>query len=268
MSTLRAVQLGVQRYVRSGERAIATRVTGTRQTSAIKRLDIYREGYYLRLNEALGVTYPALKDLLGEKQFQALTIEYVDAHPSHHYSVRYYGNRLAHWLRRTSPYSAQPVLGELARLEWIMAYVFDAAEAAPIKRSDILKIKHRRWPHLRFVFHPATRLYATRWNTVALWQSLTNDESPPDPARSARFGSWALWRSSLEVYFVALNAYEQRALRAALRGAAFSDACACAPPNSSHAERAAWAAELLDSWLQRGWIVGYSSETQGISRPK
>src|ERR1700688_4459867 len=89
------------------------------------RLGIYRNAYRVRLIEALGDTYPILHALLGDEVFVALGREFVCAHRSVHRSIRWYGSELSEFLTRCPPYAEQPILAELALLEWTLAEVFD-----------------------------------------------------------------------------------------------------------------------------------------------
>ena len=55
---------------------------------------------------------------------------FIAAHPSVHRSIRWYGSELADFLIDRPPFAEQPILSELARFEWTLAEVFDAADAS------------------------------------------------------------------------------------------------------------------------------------------
>ena len=83
------------------------------------RLGIYAGAYGARLIEALKANYPALAELLGEEDFEALGAAYVRAHDSPFFSIRYYGDALAALSRRRTPTTRRcALLAELARWEW------------------------------------------------------------------------------------------------------------------------------------------------------
>lgn len=246
---------GVQDYVLTGDRAGITTVVGSRRFTRPERLRIYREGYYLRLAEALSTTFPSLRAMLGVDQFRFLVRDYVDAHPSRHFSVRRYGHRLARWLRVTTPYSDQPVLGEIADWEWAMAHAFDAADDEPIKNNALAGLHPARWPSVRFEFHDSLCLVSTRWNSVALWRTLSREEAPPAPVREAPMVRWAIWRQGLKIFFDRMDEAERRALGLARRGRTFAEICASAPESAVPNAQAAWCADLLRRWATRGWIT-------------
>jgi hypothetical protein len=256
MTSLAAQLDGLQHHVLTGDRQASALFQGTRTASRSARLEVYREAYYLRFAEALAANYPALQRLLGEPQFAVLVRGYVDAHPSRHYSVRWFGHRLAAWLRRTAPYACQPGLADLARWEWRLAHAFDAADAVALDRAALAGRPAVRWPAMRFGFHESLDSIATAWNVVDLWRALSQqDEEPPSIARAARAQHWVLWRKDLEVLFQPLPAMERAPLRVARRGGSLADLCALAPDPLDDAAAAQWAAQLLAGWLDRGWIV-------------
>jgi hypothetical protein len=256
MKSLAAIQWAVQSNILSGNDFALAYVASTRGVSAATRLGIYRDGYYLRLTEALATTYAALHGLLGESQFATLARRYIDAHPSQHYSVRYFGHRLAAFVGKEEPYRSTPVLEDLARWEWAMADVFDAADADTVTAAELQSVTPKRWPQLRFRFHTAIRLVSSRWNVAEVWAALNEGQSPPQPSRSAQRHRWAIWRQALKVYFAPLDVAEEAAFRSALRGESFAQLCARAPAGlCEQAQVAQWAAGLLQQWINRAWIV-------------
>src|SRR5688572_4103050 len=167
MNSLTRQLRGLQRFVLTGDASGVAGVVGTRGFTRAQRLNVYREGYYLRLGEALAETFPVLRTVLGDDDFRVLVRRYVDAHPSRHFSVRRYGYRLVRWLGKC-PFSDRPALAELAEWEWAMAHAFDAADPGPIAFDALTSIPPAQWPDVRFEFQAALRQVTTRWNTVAI----------------------------------------------------------------------------------------------------
>ena len=94
---------------------------------------IYSDGYCLRLIEALQANYPALAKLLGDEEFATLGAAYVQrqrfALPIDPL-LRRRACRI--FWRPRADYAKAPLLADLARWEWTMTEVFDAADATPI----------------------------------------------------------------------------------------------------------------------------------------
>src|ERR1700722_9523032 len=145
MSRLRQIQGDFQSYLLRGDAAIEAHVVGTERVPIATRLGIYGDGYCARLNEALQSNFPVLTELLGEADFETLGAAYVRSHDSPFFSIRYYGNALADFLANDARYAGAPVLAELARWEWAMTEVFDAADADPIGIEALSHVAPERW---------------------------------------------------------------------------------------------------------------------------
>jgi hypothetical protein len=235
--------------------AIADAIVDAPPLTVAQRLGIYSNAYRVRLIEALDDTYPILHAVLGDEVFAELGTKFVAAHPSIHRSIRWYGREIAEFLRERPPYSEQPILSELALLEWTLAEVFDSADALSVPRAALASIDPSEWSGLRFKFHPSLRRLYFCWNTTAVWQSMSREESPPDPARSEQPVPWLLWRQDLQNYFRSLAADEAGALGSALRGGSFGDICEVLGEWLPEDEIPLRAASLLGLWADSGIIV-------------
>jgi hypothetical protein len=253
---LHELQRNVQRYLLGEHSEIVVDIVDAPPLPAADRLAIYRNAYQVRLIDALNETYPVLHGLLGDEMWVALGENYVAQHPSCYRSIRWYGSELADFLTRASPFSDEPILAEVALLEWTLAEVFDARDAEALSRAALSGIEPERWSGLKFGFHPSLRRLEFYWNTAAVWKAMSDDETPPRPARERAAASWVLWRQNFQNYFRSMTSVESTALDAALRGLSFGEICeelsACLPPE----EVPAAAAGLLGTWADSGIIIG------------
>ena len=223
-------------------------------TSKQTQLEIYGNAYVIRLVEALRSNYPALHQLLGDHDFDAMGRVYLDQHPPTHASIRWFGDSLALFLELRPPYDGLPVLSELARFEWALRHTIDAADAEVITVESLQTIAPEHWGELHFVLHPSASIMALQWNTPQLWQALSGEQEPPAPEKSAM--TWILhrqpdlvsaWRSASDLELVALDCMSG--------GGNFSDICEVVaqmlPDDSKCALRSA---ELLRLWVEQGLI--------------
>ena len=109
------------------------------------------------------------------------------------------------------PFSEQPILSEVARFDWTLSEVFDAADAAPLERKALNAVDPNDWAELMFRFHPSLRRLLLAWNSVPVWQALSADEQPPDPERAPQPVPWLLWRRNLKNYFRSMDEIESAA---------------------------------------------------------
>jgi hypothetical protein len=258
MMQLRQLQQEMQRELLNEPSSIRSAVIDAPPLPVDARLGIYRNAYRNRLIDALDDTYSVLHKLLGDQTFAALGEMFVAAHPSVHRSIRWYGSELADFMSRCPPFSEQPILSEVARFEWTLADVFDAADAAVLGRGDLEGVAPDAWPDITFRFHPSVRRMTLAWNTVSVWQAANGDEEPPRPEPAPHPVQWLLWRRNLRNYFRSLDAAEHSALDAALRGLSFADVCATMADSLTEEEVPLRAATLIGMWADSGMIVGLS----------
>jgi hypothetical protein len=251
---LRQLQSDLQNHLLGVHSTIADAIVDAPPLPIAERLDIYRNAYRVRLIEALDSTYPILHKVLGDEVFTALGEEFVAAHVSVHRSIRWYGRELPEFLGQRPPYAEQPILAELAVLEWTLAEVFDAADAQSVQRAAF-SADPSAWSELRFTFHPSLRRLRLQWNTAAVWQAMSRDETPPDPVCAEYPVPWLLWRQNLQNYFRSMTADEAAALDLSRRGATFGEICEALAEWLPDEEIPLRAAGLLGTWADSGIIV-------------
>jgi hypothetical protein len=253
---LRQLQRELQRDLLGETSAIGGSIVDAPPLPADARLGIYRNAYRVRLAEALDDIYPILHRILGDETFASMAELFIETHPSMHRSIRWYGRELADFLVEQPPFAEQPVLGEIARFEWTLSEVFDAADAAPLDRAALTHIDPAIWAALKFRFHPSIRRLAFSWNTVAVWQSMSGDETPPAPEAASAPVPWVLWRQKFKNYFRSLDAAEAAAFDAAIAGRAFGEICEGLGAFLAEDEIPLRAAMLVGTWADSGIIVG------------
>jgi hypothetical protein len=252
---LNRVQDDFQSFLLRGDGAIESHVVGTVRVPVATRLGIYGDAYRARLVEALEANYPALAKLLGETDFATLGAQYVQAHDSTFFSIRYYGAALAEFLGAHPDYAAAAVLAELARWEWAMTEVFDAADAEPIDTTALGSVSPDRWADLRFDWHPSLRRLGLAWNVPQIWKALTGDTERPEVSLHPQPVQWLLWRHELQTFFRSLSEAEAAALDAARTGETFGELCVLLCALVSEQEAPARAAGYLREWVASGLIT-------------
>ncbi len=254
MTGLSGVQDAFQRYLLTGDNAIESHVVGTERVPISTRLAIYGDGYSSRLVEALQTTFPVLAELAGEAEFQELGRQYVRSHPSTYASIRDYGSELANFLATEERYSKAPLLAELARWEWAMATVFDAADVTPVGIEAFAAVAPEDWANLWFQCCPCVHVLDLQWNVAPLWKAVTENTARPEP-QLLQQGHWLLWRTGLQIFFRPLQAAEAAALAAAREARSFGDICGLLCEHFDEAQAAAHAAGFLRGWVESGLIA-------------
>jgi hypothetical protein len=260
MSGLGRIQHDFQEYLLRATAGVVDHVAGTDRVPLPTRLRIYSDAYYSRLTEALAANFPALAELVGEKDFNRLAAEYIATHDSRFASIRYYGDELAQFLATEPRYRPVPLLADLARWEWTMAAVFDAADAGPVDAGALSGKSPQDWATMRLTFHPSVHVLEFAWNAPQIWKAIISGPAEgvarPVAAVSREPVSWLLWRHNLKEYFRSLGAAEEDALATALSGETFGDVCAVMCAHFREDEAPAEAAGFLRGWIETGMVTG------------
>lgn len=226
MTALAELQAQFRSFLLGRDGAIEQLTVGSERLPARDRLAVYADAYRLRLQEVLAEDFPGLRGLVGDAAFEALGGAYIDACPSDHPSLRWFGRRLGRFLREAPPYSRQPVLAEMADFEWAQGEVLDAAASPAPGVDELGGMPPQDWPRMRVAFQSALRRLDLAWNVPPLWQAVHDaSDAPPGPEHCEPPVSWLLWRQDLRVHWRSLDDAERYALDAAGAGLTFGDVC-------------------------------------------
>lgn len=253
-NALKSVQLEMLHWLQHGDPLIKKSVTGTEKVTLETRLDIYANAYRFRLIEALEDTFPALHTLLGDEDFFNLGIAYLNAWPSKHFSLRYFGHQISHFLKVTDAYQEQPLLSEMAWFEWLLREAFDASDDAVLGMEDLQQINPESWPELKFIFHSSVHRVDLCFNIPQLWQAIDKEQPPIEMVEEDYPVAWVIWRKNLRTFYRSMDVDEAWAMDAMLSGSDFSDICSgvCEWVDEQHA--AARVAGFIQNWINEGLL--------------
>ena len=253
MTALRELQRSFQAWVIGDAGALPPAVAGTGAVSAEDRLDVYAQAIRLRFLEVLGQDYRGLHALVGEDGFRRLGHAYIEAHPSHHRSIRWFGCHLSAFLRVAAPWREQPVLAEMAGFEWAKGELLDAADSPVVGVEDVAAIPPEQWAGIRPRLKPAVRRLALEWNVPVVWKAIDGDDGPPSPPeRMDREVDWLLWRQDMLVRWRSIDPDEAWALRCCDAGEDFGSICAGMRERVGEDAAAFRAATCLKQWAADG----------------
>lgn len=255
MSGLRNLQNKFQAYLLNSNTAFKKHIVDTEKVSAETRLAIYSHAYRSRLVEALASNYPVLQLYLGYEQFAELGQAYLSAYPSSYRSIRWFGDQLAIFLTKCLAYKKFPYLAELAKFEWTLTLVFDAADSVILQIEEMMQIPLDVWTNMRLQTHPSIQRLNLSWNIVEIWQAISDDKTPPDPIPSPFAVNWLLWRRELTNHFCSLVEEEAWAIDAMLSGSTFSEICAGLCRWIDEKEAGFRAASILKGWISEELIA-------------
>ena len=225
-------------------------------------LAIYREAYRARLVAALRDNYLVLHRAMGDEEFDALAQAYVEAHPSSHASIRWFGDRLAAFMANAySERLPHPAMIDFARMDWALRAAFDGPDAAVLAAGDLQAVSPEDWPALVFHLHPTAQLQDLGWAVEPAWRALRahepeSDEPAPEleaPVESIH--QLLVWRQGLDTRWRALEALEAALLQAVSSAQSFEMICAEAARYVGEDAAAGTVVRLLQRWLADGLLA-------------
>jgi hypothetical protein len=163
---------------------IARHVTGSRHMTPEEQVEVYREQFWLRHTASLVEDFPGLGGILGQRDWEHLVEEYLEAHPPASFTLRNVGARLPEHVARAKWLPHRALCVDMARLEWATLELFDAAAAPPLAPDALERIAPDAWENAVIVLAPTVRLLEVRFPVIELRWQLRAGGGPvplPDP---------------------------------------------------------------------------------------
>lgn len=251
-ASLSELQREFKRYLLFGDNGerLQGRIAPFGETPSTARLDVYRNAYYTRLQDALAHDFPALLAFAGDRAFGQLCTAYLADHPSRRPSLRWLGEKLPGWLRLRAQL---PTCADLAALEWALLHAFDAADAPAMEAGVLANLPAEHWPGLHLSLHPSVSLIEARANVREIWLAARRSAPLPD-AREER--QWlVVWRSSRGPSAEVVSRECHRMLSAIARGESLGTASAALTDTAAAETIPSVVAACLHTALARGWLA-------------
>lgn len=257
--SLADLQRAFQDYVlQSGDGFIGS-VRDTSKADRTTLLDVYRDGYALRLIEVLTLDYPGVLAMAGPADFDRMARAYIAARPSYHPNARWFGKSLADFLATTAPYDKSPSSAEMARFEWALGEAFDSPNQVPVVADAVMSVPPEAWETISFAPLPSLRHLAFAFDVPPSWQR--REEVEPGQLEVAVLAeplAWVIWRPELMTNFRSLEPDEAAMLDAMIEGRPFPALCEALLAFIDEDQAPARAAGLLRSWVEEGMIASFS----------
>jgi len=221
-------------------------------------LPVYQHAYRARLMAALRDNHGVLPRAMGDEAFEALASDYLDAHPSRHPSIRWFGDRLAAFMAAHPERVPHPAFTDLARMEWALRAAFDAPDAVPMTPAQLAALPAEGWPQRVLRFHPSVQVLALDWHVEPAWRVLHEDGAEEPVLDEPVAGEHALivWRPALETRWrSAADAFEGQLLAAAMQGQDFTALCLLAAQELGEDQAVVGVVGAIQGWAAEGLLV-------------
>ncbi len=219
----------------------------------VAQFGIYQTAYRARLRAALRDNFEKLPLVMGDDAFDALANAYIDAHPSQHYSIRWFGHQLAAFMTVHEELVDHPAIVDLAHMEWALRNAFDAAPAELLTQPQLAAIPAGDWATLVFALHPSAQLLDLQWAIGPIWHALDTgqeDVAPPEALQHVLL----VWRRGMNTQWKSLTPTEAVFMQCLRNGENFGSVCEALAHSVGEENAAPTAVDLLRHMLADGLI--------------
>lgn len=241
---------------------------GLLDAGSARGLAVYRHAYRARLVAALRDNYAVLAQVMGDEDFDALAADYVQAHPSSHASIRWYGEQLPDFLAAHEAL-AHPAFVDIARMDAALRAVFDAADEPALSFESLQRLAPEDWARLRLRPRASSRLLPLDWAVEPAWAALARQAERREAGEAGADGEDAelalpapeplahallAWRPQLETRWRSLEPGEGALVAAVFAGADWPGLGELAVTQWGEAEAPARLVACLQQWVAEGWL--------------
>lgn len=233
--------------------------TGLLSTRGVAQFGVYRHAYRARLHGALRDNFEVLPLVMGDDAFDALANAYIDAHPSRHYSLRWFGHTLGAFMADHAALVDHPAMVDLARMEWALRTAFDAAPATLLTPTELAAVPGQDWAQLAFTLHPSVQLLDLRWAVGPVWHALKSgaDEVPPPEALDHHV---LVWRQGMNTQWKSLTMTETVFVQCLLGRKSFGAVCMALSKQVGEENAASTAVQLIRKLLVDGTLCSLAPD--------
>lgn len=133
------------------------------------RFNVYRNNVAVSLRDALGETFPIVKQLVGEEFFAGMAQAFVREHLPQTPVLLEYGGAFPRFIERFPPADSLPYLADMARVEWAWLQAYHAADATSLGAETLADVPEDKLDDLKFDTHPSLWLISSEWPVISMW---------------------------------------------------------------------------------------------------
>ena len=142
------------------------------------RFAVYRNNVAVSLTEALELSFPAIRKLLGEENFKGLAGIFLRQHPPETPIMMHYGAAFPDFLDDMDQLSHLGYLPDVARLEQAIRISYHAGDAEPIQPEALQALDDAALSATRLDLAPALRQIRSPWPIHQIWAFNLEDNAP------------------------------------------------------------------------------------------
>jgi len=143
-----------------------------------KRFSVYRNNVAVSLSEALEVTFPVIRKLVGNEFFTAMAGVFLRQHQPTSPMLMLYGADMPAFLDSFPPVAHLGYLPDVARVELALCRSYHAADAPAIDPETLQSIAPDALLSSRLHLAPSVHLVRSDWPAAALFHANSDPDAP------------------------------------------------------------------------------------------
>ncbi len=223
--------------------------------TATQRLAIYRHSMQSGLLQALIMTYPVCKKIVGEDFFAAMVHQYQQQTPSNSPDIDCYGETLSTFIRDFPPAAELTYLADVARLEWAWHRASQGGDFAPFDANTLWQVSDEKQGAIIFLLPPHSTLLNSPYPILRIWRANQENDAPDEEIDLASGGNQLIiHRRHHTVCMDELNDHQWLILSAIQKGLPVEELC----ERFAEIPSAVNIADQLAECVRKGWIANFS----------
>jgi Putative DNA-binding domain len=158
--------------LRQNNAALLAQLIDTGPVALEERLAIYRGTMLGTWGRALGLCYPAVRQLVGDEFFDNAAQRFALESPPANPDLDHYGLGFDRFLAEFPPASGLPYLPDVARLEQAVNRALHAPRVKPLKPERLAGLGGQALELACFVPHPSVSLLEVRYPADLIWRAV------------------------------------------------------------------------------------------------
>jgi hypothetical protein len=176
MPSLRDIQQAMRDSLVGFDEGVAARYVVADGLAPEKRLAVYRNTFDTTLANALRLSYPAVRKIVGAEFFEGAARIFAHERPPRASWLDLYGADFADFLATFAPAASLPYLPDVARLEWAVNRALHAPDAERLDANTIAAVDATLHERIRFTVDPSVSLLRTDYPADAIWRAVLESD--------------------------------------------------------------------------------------------
>jgi hypothetical protein len=142
---------------------------------ALERLNIYRNNVLGSFDDALTLTYPITKKIVGDDCFQSLIKNYHQKYTSTSGDLEEYGQLFPKLIKDLQSEHNLAYLSNIATLEWHYNLSYFSIEVPNINLKKLQSLDNESFMSLTLKTHPSCHLLSSKYPIYSIWEINNSD---------------------------------------------------------------------------------------------